>query len=78
MDRLDRLAIPTLFLHGAENACVAPRSTEETVAALSEANGAALYQRRVIEGYGHADCMLGKNAARDVYTHVVEHFESTQ
>ena len=78
MDRLERLAIPTLFLHGAENERFAPRSTEETVAALSEANGAALYRRRVIEGYGHADCMLGKNAARDVYTHVVEHLEATR
>ncbi|HEY0992481.1 MAG TPA: GMC family oxidoreductase N-terminal domain-containing protein, partial [Kofleriaceae bacterium] len=42
MDRLERLALPTAFIHGAENECYRPRSTEETVAALSQINGAAL------------------------------------
>jgi cholesterol oxidase len=78
MDQLARLAIPTAFIHGAENACFLPRSTEETVAALSQANGAGLYRRHVIPDYGHIDCIFGKHAARDVYPHVLEHLEATQ
>lgn len=77
MDELDRLAIPIAFLHGAENACFLPRSTEETVAALSHVNGAGLYKRHVIPGYGHIDCIVGKDAARDVYPHILEHLEAT-
>jgi cholesterol oxidase len=78
MDKLSRLAIPIAFVHGAENACFLPRGTEETVAALSQANGAALYRRHAIPDYGHIDCMLGKAAARDVYPHIVEHLDATR
>jgi cholesterol oxidase len=77
MDKLHRLAIPTAFIHGAENACFLPRSTEETVAALSQVNGAALYKRHVIAGYGHIDCIFGANAARDVYPHILQHLDAT-
>ena len=66
------------FIHGAENACFLPRSTEETVAALSQANGAGLYKRHVIPDYGHIDCIFGKHAARDVYPHILEHLEATR
>jgi cholesterol oxidase len=78
MDRLERLAIPTAFIHGAQNACFLPRSTEETVAALSQANGAGLYKRHVIPDYGHIDCIFGKDAARDVYPYIVEHLDATR
>ena len=78
MDKLARLAIPTAFIHGAENGCFLPRSTEETVAALSAANGAGLYKRHLIPGYGHIDCIFGKNAVRDVYPRIVEHLDATQ
>jgi cholesterol oxidase len=77
MDKLERLAIPTCFIHGAENGCFLPKSTEETVRALSEANGKDLYVRRVIPNYGHIDCIFGKNAARDVYPHIVQHLDAT-
>jgi cholesterol oxidase len=78
MDKLDRLAIPIAFIHGAENACFLPRSTEASVAALSQANGAGLYKRHAIAGYGHIDCMFGKDAARDVYPHIAQHLEATR
>jgi cholesterol oxidase len=78
LDKLERLAIPIAFIHGAENACFLPRSTEETVTALSRANRAELYTRHVIPSYGHIDCMLGKAAARDVYPHIAAHLEATR
>ena len=32
----------------------------------------------MIPGYGHIDCIYGKNAAKDVYPFVLEHLEATQ
>ncbi|MGI9407384.1 MAG: alpha/beta hydrolase, partial [Hyphomicrobiaceae bacterium] len=77
MLHLERLAIPIHFIHGAENACFDPVSTQRTVDRLSKANGANLYSRSVIPGYGHIDCIFGKNAARDVYPEIVQHLEKT-
>ncbi|WP_437677894.1 GMC family oxidoreductase N-terminal domain-containing protein [Sorangium sp. So ce131] len=77
LPHLDRMAIPIRFIHGAENQCFLPESTEKTVEALSARNGAALYSRKVIPGYGHIDCIFGKSASTDVYPFIVEHLERT-
>jgi cholesterol oxidase len=77
LPHLDRLAIPMTFIHGAQNECFLPESTEITLNDLSQANGSKFYKRHVIPGYGHADCILGKNAVRDVYPFIVEHLEAT-
>jgi len=73
LPHLPRLALPIAFIHGGENACVLPRSTERTAQLLSQANGAGYYRRHVIDGYGHVDCIFGKDAAHDVYRHIVAH-----
>jgi cholesterol oxidase len=77
LPHLDRMALPIRFIHGAENQCYLPASTEETVAALSAVNDPALYSREVIPGYGHIDCIFGKNAAVDVFPFIVEHLDAT-
>ncbi|MDX9835886.1 MAG: hypothetical protein RBT36_11850, partial [Desulfobulbus sp.] len=74
MPHLERLAIPISFIHGAQNACFDPKSTELTVQALRAKNG-DLYERHLIPGYGHIDCIFGKNAARDVYPYIVAHLQ---
>lgn len=71
----ERLAIPLLLIHGAENRCFLPESTEQTLRYLADANGAGLYSRRLIPGYGHIDTIFGKEAARDVYPYILEHLE---
>ncbi|MGA2987972.1 MAG: alpha/beta fold hydrolase [Terriglobia bacterium] len=78
MPHLERLAIPITFIHGEQNECFLPASTEITMSDLAKANGSKLYQRHVIPGYGHIDCIYGKNAAKDVYPFVLEHLEATQ
>lgn len=78
MPHLDRLAIPMRFIHGAENRCYLPESTQKTVELLSARNGAALYDRFVIPDYGHIDCIFGQHAARDTYPLILEHLEKTQ
>lgn len=77
MPHLERLAIPITFLHGSENLCFLPESTEITVNVLSERNGPDLYTRHLIPNYGHIDCIFGKNAATDVYPHILKHLEAT-
>jgi cholesterol oxidase len=77
MPHLDRLAIPITIIHGAENVCFLPESTEMTVKLLSERNGADLYTRHLIPDYGHIDCIFGKNASRDVYPYILKHLEAT-
>ena len=78
LPHLDRLAIPITFIHGEQNECFLPVSTELTMNELAKANGSNLYKRHVIPGYGHIDCIYGKNAARDVYPFVLEHLEATK
>lgn len=77
LPHLDRMALPVRFIHGAENACYLPESTELTFKALRERNDPSLYSRVVIPEYGHIDCIFGKSAAHDVYPHIVEHLEAT-
>lgn len=76
MPHLDRLAIPITFIHGAENACFLPESTEITYNLLREKNGKHLYSRHVISNYGHIDCIFGKNAVKDVYPLILNHLEA--
>jgi cholesterol oxidase len=77
LPHLERMALPIAFIHGGENQCFVPESTEETCQMLCAKNGPALYERHVIPGYGHIDCIFGKDAANDVYPHILEHLEKT-
>ncbi len=76
LPHLDRMAIPITFIHGAENQCFKPESTELTYQALRERNGSRLYHRYLIPNYGHIDCIFGKRASYDVYPLIVRHLES--
>ncbi|MGH9359070.1 MAG: hypothetical protein ACRD1O_07845 [Terriglobia bacterium] len=77
LPHLAKLAIPIAFIHGGENRCFLPRSTEITYELLRDRNGKGLYTRTVIPHYGHADSILGNNAASDVYPHIAQHLEET-
>ncbi len=77
MPHLDRMAFPVCFIHGAENACFRPESTQRTMDKLVARNGGKFYSRHVIPNYGHIDCIFGKNAATDVFPKIYEHLEQT-
>ncbi|MBK8814817.1 MAG: hypothetical protein IPN42_04580 [Methylococcaceae bacterium] len=77
LPHLSRLAIPIAFIHGAENICVLPESTEMTMDRVTKANGSGLYQRFLIPEYGHVDCIIGKNAVNDVYPHILSHLQDS-
>jgi cholesterol oxidase len=74
---LGRLAIPMLFIHGEKNQCWLPESTALTYELLRSRNDPALYTRQLIPGYGHIDCIFGKNAATDVFRYAVAHLDKT-
>jgi cholesterol oxidase len=69
----ERLRMPITFIHGGDNATVGLGSTASTHDLLCAANGADLYRRHVVAGYGHLDCLIGDNAARDVFGLIGEH-----
>lgn len=77
LPHLDRLKLPIAFIHGGNNACFLPESTQITYDTLCKANGSSLYSRHVIPNYGHIDCIYGKNAAIDVYPLMLDHLEQT-
>ena len=72
LPQLQRLKLPLTFIHGSDNECFLPESTQITYDLLSQRNGKDLYTRHVVPNYGHIDCIMGKNAARDVYPLVVQ------
>lgn len=76
LPHLDRLALPITFIHGADNECYEPKSTEITYDLLCQTNGKELYDRHVIPGYGHIDCIFGKNASNDVFPIILNALEN--
>lgn len=77
LPHVGRLAIPMVIVHGEDNRCWRPESTLRTLEWLQAANDPGLYARHVVPGYGHIDCIFGKNAARDVYPLFLDHLEKT-
>jgi cholesterol oxidase len=77
MPYLHRMALPIAFIHGADNRCYLPSSTEKTYRVLCEANGAHWYTRTVVPAYGHIDCIFGRNALKDVYPAIASHLART-
>ncbi|HXM43118.1 MAG TPA: alpha/beta fold hydrolase [Bryobacteraceae bacterium] len=67
LPHLDRLALPITFIHGADNECFEPASTQITYDLLRKTNGTSFYDRHVVAGYGHIDCIFGKNASVDIF-----------
>ncbi|MFL9875530.1 alpha/beta fold hydrolase [Paraburkholderia megapolitana] len=76
LPNLDRMKLPIAFIHGKQNRCYLPTSTEQTFEMLVERFGGTHYSRHVIDGYGHIDCIFGKNAARDVYPAIAQHLDA--
>jgi decaprenylphospho-beta-D-ribofuranose 2-oxidase len=70
---LERLHLPITFIHGGANGTFHERATARTHEALCAANGAAGYRRHVVDGYGHMDCLIGRDAAADVFPLIWRH-----
>ncbi|MFM0246862.1 alpha/beta fold hydrolase [Paraburkholderia sediminicola] len=67
MKGLEGMRRPIGFIHGEKNETYLPKSTLITYDMLVEHFPEQPYERHIIPGYGHIDCIFGKNAAVDVY-----------
>ena len=71
---LERLrGMPILFVSGTENQVFDPESTLKDYELLRRRFGEEYYRRFLVDGYGHLDPIIGKNAAEDVFWKVHEH-----
>lgn len=76
--KLDRLAIPILFLAADENQEFFPYASALTLRRLAQVNDPSLYTREINRGYGHMDCFIGRDASADVFPPVVAHLNHHQ
>ncbi|OQE13450.1 hypothetical protein PENFLA_c048G06376 [Penicillium flavigenum] len=73
-ESLQRLqGLPILFVSGTENQVFNPESTLKDYELLRRRFGERLYRRFLVEGYGHLDPIIGKDAADDVYWRIFAH-----
>jgi len=76
------LTVPIHFVVGASNPLVVPESSLRTVDWLKEKNAKLIdvekyYTREVYPGYGHIDCLIGKNAHTDIFPDIVARLNKT-
>ncbi|TPV93632.1 MAG: alpha/beta fold hydrolase [Myxococcales bacterium FL481] len=74
--QVGRLGLPITFIHGAENHCFLPESTERTYAWLCQHHDPQLYTRHVVPDFGHIDCIFGRDAVTSVYPLVQAHLRN--
>ncbi|MED4286452.1 GMC oxidoreductase [Priestia megaterium] len=77
LPNLERLDVPITFIHGEKNNVYLPKSTEITYQILCRKNKDISYNRHVIPNYGHIDCIIGKNAVKDVYPLILSHLQKS-
>lgn len=77
LPQIKRLRFPISLIHGKENRCYLPKSTEKSLYRLIHANGNEYYDHVIIPGYGHIDCIIGANAVSDVYPAILRHLNKT-
>jgi len=66
---------PVSFIQGAENRLFLPSGSERTFQWLRDANPTGDYRYRLLPGYGHLDCFIGRNSRRDVFPVILEELE---
>ncbi|KAH6684085.1 hypothetical protein B0J14DRAFT_646000 [Halenospora varia] len=64
--------IPIMLFSGSDNKVLTPEATERTYSILRDTFGTKGYERKVIQGYGHLDCWMGREAYKDVFPEVRE------
>ena len=78
MPHLDGMNRPITFIHGSKNSVYKPESTQKTFDLLVSTfgNKDKRFDRHLIDGYGHIDCIFGRNALIDVYPLIRKHLEA--
>ena len=72
-EQAQRLALPISFITGGLNQIFDPETVLRTHRWLIDHNKTpGLYDMHVFEGYAHMDMFIGRNAARDIFPHLLE------
>jgi len=66
------------FLSGGDNAVWQPAATKKSFDMFRHTFPDGKYERVVVQGYGHLDCWIGKNAHKDVYPRIEHHIQSCE
>lgn len=64
------------FLSGSQNAVWQPAATKKSFDQFRQIFPNGVYERVVVQGYGHLDCWIGKNAHKDVYPRIAHHIQA--
>jgi cholesterol oxidase len=75
LEHPERLRVPLLLVHGERNTIFHPEGSLRTLRWLQENNDASLYDRVVIPEYAHLDCLIGRDASRDVFPSISTHLD---
>ena len=70
--QIGRLALPISFITGGLNQIFDPETIARTYHWLKSQNGPAHYDQHVFDRYAHMDLFIGRDAARDVFPHLLE------
>jgi len=75
-ENLEKLrGVKVSFLYGEDNAVWSAQATQRSYDLLREVFPKGDYEMVRVEGYGHLDCWMGKDAWRDVWPRVWRHME---
>jgi len=74
---VDRLDVPLLLIQGSKNYIFKPKGLHKTLAWLRAAhpNSETLHEALVLDDYAHLDGLVGRNAATDVFPHIIDHLD---
>jgi cholesterol oxidase len=77
LPHVERLSFPILFVAGAHNRIFLPQTSARTLRWLQQAHTPGLHRRIVLHDYAHLDGFIGRDAAVDVFPHMLEHLEAS-
>jgi cholesterol oxidase len=77
LPHVERLSFPILFIAGARNRIFLPQTSARTLRWLEKAHEPGLHRRIVLHDYAHLDGFIGRDAAVDVFPHMLGHLEAS-
>ncbi len=77
LPNVERLGLPLLLIQGSKNYIFKPKGLDKTLAWLRAAhpNSSDLHEVLLLDDYAHLDGMVGRNAANDVFPHIIDHLD---
>lgn len=77
LPHVERLGLPMLFIQGSKNYIFKPKGLDRTMSWLRAAhsNSNELHEALTLDNYAHLDGLVGRDAATDVFPHIIDHLD---